>query len=194
MTNTPNLSPTDLDARLQAAGVIDQASFEAALARDPELRAAVEAQQVLLMSLIREFVAVEDPDQMEAFWRVVPAEIEDPIIQAVARLIDQARAGGDIQTAENLAAKLADFQQICEEAQAEQQPSGSPVVDALIEFVNAPDESTARAVYEANTGLLMPLEAREILDENIEGATDAEFRQHLAERAALLRELRGEVA
>lgn len=191
MTNTPNLSPTDLDARLQAAGVIDQATFEAALARDPELRAAVEAQQELLMSLIRAFVAVEDPDQMEAFWGVVPAEMEDPIIQAVARLIDQARAGGDIQTAGNLAAKLADFQQICEEAQAEQQPSGSPVVDALIEFVNAPDESAARAVYEANTGLLMPLEAREILDENIDGATDAEFRQHLAERAALLRELRG---
>ena len=191
MTNTPNLSPTDLDARLQAAGVIDQASFEAALARDPELRAAVEAQQELLMSLIRAFVAVEDPDQMEAFWGVVPAEMEDPIIQAVTRLIDQARAGGDIQTVENLAAKLADFQQICEEAQAEQQPSGSPVVDALIEFVNAPDESAARAVYEANAGFLMPLEAREILDENIEGATDAEFRQRLAERAALLRELCG---
>ena len=191
MTNTPNLSPTDLDARLQAAGVIDQASFEAALARDPELRAAVEAQQELLMSLIRAFVAVEGPDQMEAFWGVVPAEMEDPIIQAVTRLIDQARAGGDIQTVENLAAKLADFQQICEEAQAEQQPSGSPVVDALIEFVNAPDESAARAVYEANAGFLMPLEAREILDENIEGATDAEFRQRLAERAALLRELCG---
>lgn len=49
--------PDELRQRLQAAGVSDAASLEAALATDPQLTA-----------LIQAMLAAEDGEQLDAFW------------------------------------------------------------------------------------------------------------------------------
>lgn len=184
------LSAEELSARLKAAGVTDQTSFEAALARDPDLRAAVAAQQAATLSdLVKEFNAVDDQEQMLAFWRRVPSAFEEPLIQAIEAALHDAPPDDDRAAIENLSAKLDDFKRLCAQAQA--QTDQPPVLQALIDFANAPDEAAARDVFDRHRELLQPFEAQRILDKNAQANTETDFRPRLLERAALLRELRG---
>jgi|WetSurMetagenome_2_1015567.scaffolds.fasta_scaffold1658407_2 hypothetical protein len=56
---------------------------------------------------------------MVEFWRGTPAELEEPLMQAVENFIVQARQAGDTDTVEVLQPRLNAFRQI--RAQAQQQ-------------------------------------------------------------------------
>lgn len=188
--------PNDLPARLQAAGVTDAASLQAALERDPQLRtdydAYLQANPDALAAprmddLLQAFVAVENGEQMMEFWRGVPSEVEAPFVTAVETLIGQAQAAGDTATVEHLTPRLAGFQEI--QAQAQQAQNQPPVVQALRAFVLAPDEAAARTLFAQQQALLQPYEAQRLLDEG--NSDDPATQQRLVERSTLLRELRG---
>jgi tetratricopeptide (TPR) repeat protein len=113
--------PADLQARLAAAGVADEASLQAALEADPTLRADFEAffQQnpqlaaaMQMNALLQAFAAVNNTEEMIAFWRSVPTELEEPFVQAVEQLIDQARAAGEAETVKVLRSRLEGFQEM----------------------------------------------------------------------------------
>lgn len=76
--------PPALQARLDAAGVHDNASFQAALAADPQLRAEFEAflqanphllAAMQVNALLQAFAQVQDGAQMLEFWRGVPTDM-----------------------------------------------------------------------------------------------------------------------
>jgi hypothetical protein len=66
----------------------------------------------------------------------------------------------------------------------------SPVMRAALEFIQAPDEAAARAVYKRQRSLLQPYEAQQVLDVQFT-SDDPAAQERLAERRDLLRRLRG---
>ncbi len=99
--------PADLQARLAAAGVTDEASFQRALTTDPELARAYQEYvaanpQLLIQSLIGALLQVGDSQALLDFWQRLPAELEHPLIAAAEQLLAQAEQAGD----ENLIAAL----------------------------------------------------------------------------------------
>ncbi|MFM7582152.1 MAG: hypothetical protein ACKO9F_05415, partial [Caldilinea sp.] len=197
-TPTPPDLPPDLRARLLAAGVTDDISLQTTLQHDPTLRADFEAflQENLellaamqLNALLQAFAAVQDGEQMLEFWRGVPAELEQPLIEAIATLIDEANRRGDGKTADRLAVRLEEFRSICQAA-AQQQPP--PVMVALRDFVQAGDEVAAAAVFSAQRALLHPYEAQRMMDALAEQPPDdTNTAQRIMARRDLLRRLRG---
>ena len=193
--------PDDLGARLAAAGINDDVSLAAALQTDPslmaDLQAFVETNAEALAGgvmtvLIQAFAAVEDDEQMIAFWRGVPAELEEPLMEAVATIIAEAEQAGDTATAEHLRPRLAGFRQIHEAVQVQaEQP---PVLRAVMGFIQAADDDAAQAFFAQEKTLLQPYEAQQVMDALVEQAlldSPAEVRERLAARNALLRRLRG---
>ncbi|HHW87406.1 MAG TPA: hypothetical protein GX400_14510, partial [Chloroflexi bacterium] len=189
--------PPALRARLDAAGVHDDATFQAALAADAQLRAEFEAflranpemsAAAQMNTLLQAFAQVRDGEQMLAFWRGVPTEMEEPFMQAVEQVIAQAQAAGDADTVNHLTPRLDGFRQIC--AEAAQQAQTPPVVQALLAFVQAADDAAASAVFAENLVLLQPYEAQRLLDEQFR-SENAEGEQRLSARRDLLRRLRG---
>lgn len=193
--------PPDLQARLDAAGVHDNASLQAALAADPQLRAEFEAflranpetsAAAQMNTLLQAFADVRDSAQMLAFWRGVPSELEAPFMLLVEQVIVQAQAAGDTETVNHLTPRLEGFRQIC--ADAAQQAQTPPVVQALRDFFHAEDEAAATAIFAQQRALLQPYEAQQMLDalaEQPPDDADADMRQRIAARCALLRRLRG---
>jgi hypothetical protein len=200
--SAPPAFPPALQARLNAAGVTDDASLQAALENDPSLRADFAAffQQnpellaaMQMNALLQAFAAVRDSEQMLAFWREVPTELEEPFMQAVEQVIAQAQAAGDADTVNHLTPRLEGFRQICAEAaqEAEQTP---PTVLALGAFFQAVDDAAAAAVFEAQRALLQPYEAQQMMDAlaaQPPDDADAATRQRIVARRDLLQRLRG---
>jgi tetratricopeptide (TPR) repeat protein len=122
--------PEALQERLRDAGVVDDASLRDALEHDPELLAGFEAwlaqqdpqamAQLAMAAYLDAFARVLDGEQMLAFWRSMPGEIEEPFVAAVEVVIQQAQEGGDEDGAAHLAGRLEAFQQIRRAAQAAQ--------------------------------------------------------------------------
>jgi hypothetical protein len=189
ITNTTDEGAATADemaARLQAAGVTDEASLSAALQRDPQLR--TDFEKAAVGDLLARFTQVDSPDAMHEFWRAVPTESEQPLIGMIESLIAREQADGNTSAAENLSARLADFRQLCEQAAtARNRP---PVLRALDEFASAPDDAAAREVFNQQRHLLQPYEAQQIIESNAQSATDLVRRQRLTSRASLLRQLR----
>ena len=196
VSSQPSL-PDELQARLAAAGVSDDASLAAALQADPslaaDLQAFIEANAaamagIAMAALLAAFAAVEDSQQMMDFWRSVPAGLEEPLMEAVAALIADAEQAGDADTVAHLRPRLDGFRQIHEAArQADEQP---PVVQAVIAFVQAEDDGAAEALFAQTRTLLQPYEAQRLLDEQAT-SDDPAMLQRITERRALLRRLRG---
>jgi len=65
-----------------------------------------------LQALFDAFVAVQSDEQMVEFWRGVPAELEEPLMQAVEGVIAQAKEAGETDTVEVLQPRLDVFRQI----------------------------------------------------------------------------------
>ena len=154
----------DLQARLAAAGVTDEASFLAALAADPELRAAVEAamaqqHQALLDQLIQRLLAVSSGEELLAFWRELPAELEEPLAAAAEEAARQAGQSGDVALAQALRERAAGLRAIRAAADAAQ--SIQQAWQRYIELVKAAEASgndiaAWRAAVEAGEALLAP--------------------------------------
>ena len=122
--------PSELQERLAAAGVTDEASLQAALASDPELGAALmewmasqepeTMAQATMVALLQAFVQVENDQQMIAFWQAVPAEMEEPLMEAVEALLAEAERTGDAGAVEHLRSRLEGFRAIRAAAAASQ--------------------------------------------------------------------------
>ncbi|NUQ39297.1 MAG: hypothetical protein HUU23_16265, partial [Caldilineales bacterium] len=200
----PLSMPDDMQARLAAAGVTDEASLQAALAADPALAAdlqtflegAVEAlPEMGVMALLAAFAQAENRQQMMEFWRGVPAGMEEDFMEAVEAFIAQAEAEGESETAQALAARLESFRQIhvaatqAQEARQELQEM-PPTVRAVIAFIQAGDDAAAAALFAQQRALLQPYEAQQMLDEQVR-SDDPAMQARIIERSALLRQLRG---
>jgi protein-arginine kinase activator protein McsA len=157
--------PPELQARLAAAGVTDEASFLAALAADPELRAAVEAamaqqHQALLDQLIQRLLAVSSGEELLAFWRELPAELEEPLAAAAEEAARQAGQSGDVALAQALRERAAGLRAIraaADAAQSKIQQAWQHYIE-LVEAAEASGNDIAawRAAVEAGEALLAP--------------------------------------
>jgi tetratricopeptide (TPR) repeat protein len=157
--------PPELQARLAAAGVTDAASFLAALAADPELRAAVEAamvqqQQALLSQLVQRLLAVSSGDELLAFWRELPAELEEPLAAAAEEAARQAGQSGDVALAQALRERAAGLRAIraaADAAQSKIQQAWQHYIE-LVEAAEASGNDIAawRAAVEVGEALLAP--------------------------------------
>ena len=193
--------PDELKARLDAAGVSDNASLLAALKADPDLNADFQAflesnadalATATMNQLLQVFAAVTDGEQMVEFYRSVPSELEQPLIEAVEAIIEQATAAGDDNTVQNLSERLAVFRQLCETGQQPQEMP--PVMRAVLGFFQADDNAAAEQFFADQRTVLQPDEAQQVMDALVEQAPTelpAEMRQRLIDRQASLRRLRG---
>jgi tetratricopeptide (TPR) repeat protein len=135
--------PPELQARLAAAGVTDDASLHAALEHDPDLRAAFEQwlssqnpeamMQATMAALLNAFVQVQNAEQMVAFWQAVPTEMEEPLMAAVEALIAQAEQAGDADTVAHLRSRLQGFREIRAGA-ASTLAAGQPILALLQDY------------------------------------------------------------
>jgi protein-arginine kinase activator protein McsA len=167
----------DLQARLAAAGVTDEASLRAALAADPELRAGVEAfvaqqHRARLSRLVQRLLAVSSGDELLAFWRELPAELEEPLAAAAEEAARQAGQSGDVALAQALRERAAGLRAIRAAADAAQ--SWQRYIE-LVEAAEAAGNDIAawRAAVEVGEALLAP-EFADVL-----GIGDA-VREHVA--------------
>ena len=156
--------PPEIQARLAATGVTVEDSFLAALAADPELRAAVEAamaqqQQALLSQLVQRLLAVSSGDELLAFWRELPVELEEPLAAAAEEAARQSGQAGDAARAQALRERAAGLRAIRAAADAAQ--SIQQAWQRYIELVKAAEASgndiaAWRAAVEAGEALLAP--------------------------------------
>ncbi len=184
--------PPELQAHLDAAGVVDDASLEAAPNNDPQLKADLLAHvqndsAMQLQALARAFVDVVTPEALQVLYRNVPSELEAPLIAFIEAQIAEAQGKADEAVLANATAKLNDFKQLCKAAAAQQLP---PVAQALMDFVRAPDEAAARVIYQQHKALMAGYEAQQVLDQQFE-SDKPEDQQRISTRSALLRQLRG---
>ncbi len=176
--------PQDLKNRLLAAGVKDDASLYAALDADPALRAAYQAW--LFDSVTHAFAATKSREELLELSDHVPLLTSDDFTNTVQRAIDKALDMGDYETAEALRQRLEALKEIRAMKAYERQ---APLARAVIAFVQAADEESARRAFETHRALLDSDEAEKLLAEDFE-AQDDKARTHLRRRAELLRQLR----
>ncbi len=174
--------PEELQQRLRAAGVTDDASLHAALEHDPELRSAFEEwlgsqnpeamMQATMAALLNAFVQVQNAEQMIAFWQAVPGEMEEPFIEAVEALIAQAGQAGDQGTVEHLRSRLQGFREIRADA-ASTLAAGEPILALLQQYQDTlraadaekPQVAPWQTVVDLGEGLLaMQAGAEALLD------------------------------
>lgn len=179
----PTSLPESLQARLLAAGVQDEASLRAALESDPDLRAAYE--HWLISATLQKFAATADEDALRALVRQTPILLEAPLIDAIERAIVVAQERGDTANANALAQRLV----VLREIKAEQKTRSPEMIQAVLAFVQAPDDEAATAVFFAQRHLLATDAAEGFLISHLE-PDDKKARVHLEERRQLLRELR----
>jgi hypothetical protein len=186
--------PETLRERLAATGATDEESVRAALEQDPELRrefdAFLAANQPQIDALVSEafdrFLAAADSDQLDALAWEVPFLLDESFAQMVLQVAGEAQSAGDADLADGLRARLEGLDAIREQRAIAQ---GSPLVEALLQFLNAATDDEARALFATSQDLMTSDEAQEILDTGFQGA-DEESQQRIAQRSELLRTLR----
>ncbi|WP_423224905.1 hypothetical protein [Candidatus Amarolinea aalborgensis] len=183
----PNL-PADLQARLAAAGVRDTAGLPAALDRDPALRAAwiaflAEHQEEIVQAALLAFLRAPDFDALQALAGQAPFILEDDFAETVNEVIRQAEEAAETDFAASVRLRLTGLRQIKADMAL------PPLAQALLAFVQAPDDAAAHAVFAAQRELLAPEEAQRSLEDHVR-SSDPVAQDHLAARRRLLRRLR----
>ncbi len=187
MTDSPQaILPENLKTRLLAAGVQDESSLQAALERDPALRA--EYEQWLISTIMQAFAATTTGDELSALVAQMPILLEPAMIEAIEDAIAAAEARGDQKNATALSQRLAVLRQLKTE-RASQAPE---MIQAVLTFVRAPDEETAIAVFFAQRRWLATEDAEAFLISRVE-PDDKKARVHLEQRLDLLHRLRVEM-
>ena len=175
--------PESLKNHLLAAGVQDEASLRTVLESDPDLRA--EYEQWLISATLQKFAATTDEDALRALVRQTPILLEAPLIDAIERAIVIAQERGDTANANALAQRLA----VLREIKAERESRSAEMIQAVLAFVQAPDEEAATDVFFTQRHLLASDDAEGFLISYLE-PDDKKAQAHLEERRQLLRELR----
>lgn len=188
--NVPLELPADLQARLDAAGVTDQASLMAALQSDPILRADFQAfiaahQEELFQLVWQAFVNVSSLEELRELASQSPFVLEDRFVATVEQEIERMRETGQTEAEKGLRQRLAGLQELRRRAAVKL----SPLEQAVMDFVQAESDAEARALFQAQQALLLPELAQRTLEDRFR-SDDPEIQQVLASRIALLRELR----
>ncbi len=148
--------PADLKARLDTAGVTDEASLQQALDADPALKRDFEAfaAAAMLQRLLETFLAVPNFDGLVQFWQQVPLELEDPFIAAVEQQIGLAEQQGNTELARALQQRLEGVKQI----QIMQREQAAEELDSLnqvfFDFLNARSLEDLRRLLDEHPLLL----------------------------------------
>ncbi|MGB2774198.1 MAG: hypothetical protein WBF31_17955 [Anaerolineae bacterium] len=184
----PTSLPADLQARLAAAGVRDTTDLPAALDRDPALRAAwmsflAEYQDEIVQAALLAFLSAPDFDALQTLAGQAPFILEEGFSETVNEVIAQAEEAEETDFAESVRLRLAGLRQI------KAGMALSPLAQALMAFVQAPDDAAAGAVFAAQRQLLLPQEAQRSLEDHIR-SNDPTAQDHLAGRRRLLHRLR----
>ncbi|MFZ1405634.1 MAG: hypothetical protein WAW03_21275 [Anaerolineae bacterium] len=184
----PASLPADLQARLAAAGVRDTTDLPAALDRDPALRAAwmsflAEYQDEIVEAALLAFLSAPDFDALQTLVGQAPFILEEGFSETVNEVIAQAEEAEETDFAESVRLRLAGLRQI------KAGMALSPLAQALMAFVQAPDDAAAGAVFAAQRQLLLPQEAQRSLEDHIR-SNDPTAQDHLAGRRRLLHRLR----
>jgi hypothetical protein len=177
-----------LQARLTAAGVRDAADLPAALDRDPALRAAwiaflAEHQEEIVQAALLAFLRAPDFDALQALAGQAPFILEDDFAETVNEVIRQAEEAAETDFAASVRLRLTGLRQIKADMAL------PPLAQALLAFVQAPDDAAAHAVFAAQRELLAPEEAQRSLEDHVR-SSDPVAQDHLAARRRLLRRLR----
>ncbi len=175
--------PEDLKNRLLAAGVEDEASLERALETDASLRADYE--RWIIGQILQAFAATPDEQALRDLVKRAPILLDPPMFEAIENAIAVARQKGDRRNATALNQRL----DVLRAIKAERDAFYSKMADALKAFVQAGDDESARAVFEAHRDLLSSDDAEGFLISHFQ-ADNETSRRHLERRAALLRRLR----
>ena len=181
----PTPLPESLKERLLATGVEDQASLHAALESDPDLRA--EYERWVIGVAMQQFAATTDAEDLRSLVQRLPILLEKPMFQAIERAIAVAQERGDAANATALAQRLAALREI----KSERESRPPEMIQAVLSFVQAPDEDAATAVFFAQRYLLATDDAEGFLISHLE-PDDKKARVHLEDRRQLLRKLRME--
>lgn len=140
--------PAALQVRLDAAGVTDQASLEAALHADPKLKQDFVAflsqhqaaiAQVMMQQWLTQFAAVPDQAAMAQFWQQVPMDMEDSFLVAVEQAIIEVQQSNEAeaaQVAEGLRVRLDGLKQV----RAQQAEIATHVEQWAEKLIITPDE------------------------------------------------------
>lgn len=184
----PASLPADLQARLAAADVRDTTDLPAALDRDPALRAAwmsflAEYQDEIVQAALLAFLSAPDFDALQTLVGQAPFILEEGFSETVNEVIAQAEEAEETDFAESVRLRLAGLRQI------KAGMALSPLAQALMAFVQAPDDAAAGAVFAAQRQLLLPQEAQRSLEDHIR-SNDPTAQDHLAGRRRLLHRLR----
>jgi hypothetical protein len=178
-----DILPEYLKNRLLSAGVEDEASLQAALEADPDLR--VEYEHWLISTLLQAFAATTTADDLAVLATRTPILLEPAMIGAIEDAIAAAQARGDEKNAVALAQRLG----VLREIKVEREAQSPELIQAVLTFVQAPDEQTAIAVFFAQRSLLATEDAEAFLISHME-PDDKKAREHLEQRLDLLHRLR----
>ncbi len=184
-----DLSP-ELQARLDAAGVTDEASLMAALQADPQLRTDFQAfvathQEEIFQAVWHEFVMVNNLEELQHLVQQSPFVLDAEFLTTIEQEIERAEQSGQPVLADGLRQRLAALREL----QGKVTTELSPLAQALMDFIQAPSEVAARSIFADRRELLLPAEAQHTLEAQFR-SEDPEVQQLITERSRLLQELR----
>lgn len=177
----------DIERRLNQADAQGERELSGKLrARLEGLRHVQSQVQVALPQTLEAFAATHDPGEILALGQRAPYIFEDRFTQAVEHAIAELEQLGASEPAEGLRLRLAALRSLAEQRA---QAGESPMMQALIDFLNASSDATARLVFEQHRDVLDNEQAQEVLQDAFAGG-DPESQQRIEERQNLLRQLR----
>jgi hypothetical protein len=172
----------------QAAGEGDADLAGRLRARLEGLRLIQSNVQITLPQTLEAFAAVRDAGELLALAQRAPYVLEESFAAAVEHMIAELEQAGSLQDAGALRMRLAALRELAEQRAA---ADASPLMQALIAFLNAHDSASARAQFVLQRELLDSDDAQILLESAFAGG-DAASDQRIAERAQQLRLLRSE--
>ncbi len=182
--------PPELQARLDAAGVTDEAGLMAALQADPQLRTDFQTfvaahQEEIFQAVWHEFVMVNNLEELQILAQQSPFVLEAEFLTTVEQEIERAEESGRPVLADGLRQRLAALRELRGKVATEL----PPLVQALMDFIQAPSETAARSIFADQRDLLLPAEAQRTLDAQFR-SEDPDVQQVISNRSRLLQELR----
>ncbi len=182
--------PPELQARLDAAGVTDEAGLMAALHADPQLRTDFQTfvaahQEEIFQAVWHEFVMVNNLEELQTLAQQSPFVLEAEFLTTVEQEIERAEESGQPVLADGLRQRLAALRELRGKVSTEL----PPLAQALMDFIQAPSEAAARSIFADRRNLLLPAEAQHALDTQFR-SEDPEVQQLITDRSRLLQELR----
>ncbi len=142
--------------------------------------------QITLPQTLDAFAAVRDTGELLELAQRAPFILEERFADAVELAIRELEQAEAVDEAGALRMRLEAVRELAAQRSAADQ---SPVMQALIAFLNAHDEAAARRVFERHHDTLDSQDAQNTIEQAFAGG-NAESQQRIDERARLLRSLR----